>query len=163
MRENPRVRSTGHRVEALPVAEMVRASSGRPRRADAGQAITLSGTASRVRARLTPAAATMTATKTLSAMTPPASRSRVTEASTAAVTAHSSVHGWARNRATRHMRPPVASMVRATARPTLRSGQVSAAQAPMAMAARTGRVCGGSGRSGQRLPSGPGPPGPFGA
>ena len=54
------MRSTGHSTETRLVAVMVRPSSGRPRRADSGQAMTLSGTASRVRARVVPAAATTT-------------------------------------------------------------------------------------------------------
>ena len=57
-----------------------------------------------------------------------------------------------------HMSSPTASIVRATARPTLRSGQVSAAHAPMPSAASTASGCGGRDRSGQTPASVPGPP-----
>ena len=59
--ENPTVRRIGQSFDTLLVAVMVRPSSGSPRSPDSGQAMTLSGTDSRVRARVVPAAATTTA------------------------------------------------------------------------------------------------------
>ena len=95
-RESPTVRSTGHTTETRLVAVMVRPRSGSPRSAESGQAMTLSGTASRVRARVVPAAARTTPTSTARATTPPASRSMVTVTSSPASTAQSTVHGWRR-------------------------------------------------------------------
>ena len=136
--DRPTVRRIGQSFDTLLVAVIVRPSSGSPRRPDSGQAMTLSGTDSRVRAAVVPAAATTTPTSTASATTPPASRNIVVVVSTAASTAQAIVQGLRRWRATTHMSRPAASRVRVTARPTLRSGQVSAAQAPMPSAAQHG-------------------------
>ena len=151
------VRRIGQSIETWLVAVMVRPSSGSPRRPDSGQAMTLSGTDSRVRARVSPAAATTTPTSTARATTPPASRSIVVDASTAASTAQAIVHGSRRCRATTHISRPAASIVRHTARPTLRSGQVRAAHAPMPRAASTvsgwaGTPCSGQKRRQRRPP-----------
>ena len=120
--------------------------------------MTLSGTDSRVRARVVPAAATTTPTSTASATTPPASRNIVVVVSTAASTAQAIVQVLRRWRATTHMSRPAASRVRVTARPTLRSGQVSAAQAPIPRAASTVSGCTGTPFSGHMPSSAPPPP-----
>ena len=156
--ERPTVRRIGHSFDTLLVAVIVRPSSGSPRRPDSGQAMTLSGTDSRVRAAVVPAAATTTPTSTASATTPPASRNIVVVVSTAASTAQAIVQGLRRWRATTHMSRPAASRVRVTATPTLRSGQVSAAQAPTPRAASTASGCTGTPFSGQIPSSAPPPP-----
>ena len=145
--DRPTVRRTGH-SQAHPARRGERPSEER-QAAERGQrpGCHADGIETKVRARVMPAAATTTPTRTDSATTPPAARSIGVVASTAASTAQARVQGWRRMRATDHMSAPAASSVSVTASPTLRSGHVRAAQAPTASAAEDGRGCAGQRRA----------------
>ena len=117
---------------------MVRPSSGSPRRPDSGHAMTLSGTDSRVRARVGAGRCHDDAGQHGQGDDAAGvAQHRRRREQRRPSTAQAIVHGFRRWRATTHISRPAASIVRHTARPTLRSGQVRAAQAPMPRAART--------------------------